>query len=102
MRRQRRPLSAFSLSFLDIMSCGFGAVVLLFLIIKHQTDVAVAVPPYDLGVELEALGADLAAARARVAALRAAAANDAQAIDAAAAARAAAQAALEAARAEGA
>lgn len=34
----RRRLSVFSLSFLDIMSCGFGAVVLIFLIINHATD----------------------------------------------------------------
>ncbi|MEQ8231524.1 MAG: VWA domain-containing protein [Gammaproteobacteria bacterium] len=101
MRRQRRPLSAFSLSFLDIMSCGFGAVVLLFLIIKHQTDVAVAVPPYDLGVELEALGADLAAARDRVEVLRAAAADATRELEAASTARASAMAALEEARAPG-
>jgi len=36
--RTRRKITAFSLSFLDIMSCGFGAVVLLFLIIKHNVD----------------------------------------------------------------
>lgn len=35
---KRRHASPFSLSFLDIMSCGLGAAVLLFLIIKHQTD----------------------------------------------------------------
>lgn len=35
---KRRQQSAFSLSFLDIMSCGLGAAVLLFLIIKHQSD----------------------------------------------------------------
>ena len=35
------------------MSCGFGAVVLLFLIIKHQTDVAIQVPEYDLSVEVD-------------------------------------------------
>ena len=34
----RRRLSVFSLSFLDVMSCGFGAVVLIFLIINHATD----------------------------------------------------------------
>ncbi len=55
MLRNRRNFSAFSLSFLDIMSCGFGAVVLLFLIIKHQTDVATAVPEYDLSVEVDLL-----------------------------------------------
>jgi len=38
MAHSRRKLSAFSLSFLDIMSCGFGAAVLLFLIIKHNVD----------------------------------------------------------------
>jgi len=44
MARQKRKVSAFSLSFLDIMSCGFGAVVLLFLIIKHKVDTGAPVP----------------------------------------------------------
>ncbi|HEY5789190.1 MAG TPA: VWA domain-containing protein [Gammaproteobacteria bacterium] len=34
---RRRALSPFSLSFLDIMFCGFGAVVLLVLILDHDT-----------------------------------------------------------------
>ena len=34
-RRGQRGTTPFSLSFLDIMSCGFGAVVLVFLITKH-------------------------------------------------------------------
>ena len=34
---KRRQLNVFSLSFLDVMSCGFGAVVLIFLIINHDT-----------------------------------------------------------------
>ena len=55
MRRKRRAFSAFSLSFLDIMSCGFGAVVLLFLIIKHQVDVDQKPPEYDLAVEIDKL-----------------------------------------------
>lgn len=38
MARSRRNFSPFSLSFLDIMSCGFGAAVLLFLIIKHNVE----------------------------------------------------------------
>jgi len=69
VRRHRREFSAFSLSFLDIMSCGFGAVVLLFLIIKHQTDVATVPPPYDLGAEVSTLEAEIAGARARLDAL---------------------------------
>ncbi len=36
-RKRRDSLSAFNLSFLDIMFCGFGAVVLLVLIIHSQT-----------------------------------------------------------------
>ena len=35
---RKRGISTFNLSFLDIMSCGFGAVILVFLIIKHETD----------------------------------------------------------------
>ena len=34
---KRRPISPFSLSFLDIMFCGFGAVVLLVLILNNNT-----------------------------------------------------------------
>ncbi|MEZ5560790.1 MAG: hypothetical protein R3E86_19870 [Pseudomonadales bacterium] len=34
----RRRFNVFSLSFLDVMSCGFGAVVLIFLIINHATE----------------------------------------------------------------
>ena len=34
---KRRSLTPFSLSFLDIMFCGFGAVVMLVLIINTQT-----------------------------------------------------------------
>ena len=34
---KRRPISPFSLSFLDIMFCGFGAVVLLVLILNADT-----------------------------------------------------------------
>ncbi len=32
MRKTRRPIEVFSLSFLDVVSCGFGAIVLLLLI----------------------------------------------------------------------
>lgn len=35
---KRRRLNVFSLAFLDIMSCGFGAVILIFLIINHATE----------------------------------------------------------------
>jgi len=35
---RKRKINAFSLSFLDIMACGFGAVTLLFLIMKHNVN----------------------------------------------------------------
>ncbi|MDA0789197.1 MAG: VWA domain-containing protein [Proteobacteria bacterium] len=35
---KRREFNVFSLSFLDIMSCGFGAVILIFIIINHATE----------------------------------------------------------------
>jgi hypothetical protein len=35
-RSRKREFTTFNLSFLDIMSCGFGAVVLVFLIIDHS------------------------------------------------------------------
>jgi len=38
MARKIRTTSTFSLSFLDIMSCGLGAAVLIFLLLKHTID----------------------------------------------------------------
>jgi len=40
-RKKIRSTSTFSLSFLDIMSCGLGAAVLIFLLLKHVTDAPV-------------------------------------------------------------
>ena len=37
---RRRSFSIFSLSFLDVMSCGFGAVILIFLVMNHTTEEA--------------------------------------------------------------
>ncbi len=39
MARKKRPFTTFSLGFLDVMSCGFGAVILVFLLIDHSIDV---------------------------------------------------------------
>ena len=39
MPKRKRKHATFSLSFLDIMACGFGAIVLLFMIIDHASDV---------------------------------------------------------------
>jgi hypothetical protein len=42
---KERRVNAFSLSFLDIMACGFGAVTLLFLILRHSVVVEVQPDP---------------------------------------------------------
>jgi len=38
---RRREFTVFSLSFLDVMSCGFGATILLYLILDHRQDARV-------------------------------------------------------------
>lgn len=54
MARKRR-FNTFSLSFLDIMSCGFGAVALIFLIIRHDIDNQIEVENQDLRAEVNLL-----------------------------------------------
>ncbi len=39
MATKRRDFNVFGLAFLDIMSCGFGAVILIFIVINHSTEV---------------------------------------------------------------
>lgn len=51
----RRKFSVFSLSFLDVMSCGFGAVVLIFLIINHATERTVTTVNRDTLAEIRLL-----------------------------------------------
>lgn len=44
-RKRENTNAAMSLSFLDVMSCGLGAVTLLFLIMKHNAEANVSVQP---------------------------------------------------------
>jgi len=57
MIKQRRA-TPFSLSFLDIMACGFGAVTLLFLILRHN-DMQIEVPDINLAAEVDLLTEDI-------------------------------------------
>lgn len=50
----RRRTEGFNLTFLDVMACGLGAVILLFLIIRHNTDTG-APEDQRLRSELQAL-----------------------------------------------
>ncbi|MEP5764008.1 MAG: VWA domain-containing protein [Halieaceae bacterium] len=52
---RKRSFTTFNLSFLDIMSCGFGAVVLVFLIIDHAIEVESAELNADLMSEVNML-----------------------------------------------
>jgi hypothetical protein len=52
---RKREFSTFSLSFLDIMSCGLGAVALIFLIIKHETNTFIDEQHQDLTAEVNLL-----------------------------------------------
>lgn len=58
-RRNKRSFSTFNLSFLDIMSCGFGAVVLVFLIIDHSIEVESRELNVDLLSEVNLLEEDI-------------------------------------------
>ena len=49
--RPRRKAEGFGLAFLDIMSCGLGAIILVFMLVKHHVDNSL--------VEAELLAADL-------------------------------------------
>ena len=55
MARRDRRFNVFSLSFLDVMSCGFGAVVLIFLIINHATEEEAKIINKDLLSEIRLL-----------------------------------------------
>lgn len=58
-RRKKRGFTTFNLSFLDIMSCGFGAVVLVFLIIDHSIKVESQELNVDLMSEVNMLEEDI-------------------------------------------
>jgi len=55
---KKRRTTAFNLSFLDIMACGFGAVTLLFLILRHN-DVQIESPDPRLSAEVNLLAVDI-------------------------------------------
>ena len=82
MRHKKKEFSAFSLSFLDIMSCGLGAFILLFIVANnsYQDD---SVPDYDyLTTEIKKLDLQIAEISAQKEAMEAQkVAADRQALD---------------------
>jgi hypothetical protein len=56
MKKQRREIQVFNLSFLDVVSCGFGAIILLLVISKMVEPLVVEKMSKDLSglvIELE-------------------------------------------------
>ena len=74
---KRRAFSVFTLSFLDVMCCAFGAVVLLFMILQHEAIVKQEVAHVDLSTEVDALQAQIAGVQRDIATAR----DNAQSID---------------------
>ena len=70
MARRKRSFTTFNLSFLDIMSCGFGAVVLVFLIIDHAIEVESRELNVDLLSEVSLLEEDVREGRENLVVLR--------------------------------
>jgi hypothetical protein len=68
-RRERRPFEVFSLSFLDCICCGFGAIILLFVLNKMGEPAALERAQRDLGGLLAKLEEELAQIRGETAIL---------------------------------
>jgi hypothetical protein len=62
-RRERRPFEVFSLSFLDVVCCGFGAIILLFVLNKMGEPAALERAQQDLSGLLARLEEELATIR---------------------------------------
>jgi hypothetical protein len=59
MARKKREFTTFNLSFLDIMSCGFGAVILVFLIMNHAIEEESTILNQNLLSEVDLLDEDV-------------------------------------------
>ena len=70
MARRKRQSSTFNLSFLDIMSCGFGAVVLVFLIIDHSMKIEIRTVNAEVLSEVALLEEDIVDGEAGLVRLR--------------------------------
>jgi cell division protein FtsB len=68
---RRRPIPTLSLSFIDAILCGFGSVVLLFLILSHDAVSSRREASAELQRELDHLAADVLHRRGQVADLEA-------------------------------
>jgi von Willebrand factor type A domain len=70
MARKPREFTVFNLSFLDVMSCGFGATLLVFLILQHNSDMEARKVNEDLMSESDRLDYEVREGRANLVELR--------------------------------
>ena len=66
MRRVRRDHTGFNLSFLDCICCGFGAILLLFVLSKRAEPIVIEQVTVDLSTLLERLEEELNEIRGEV------------------------------------
>ena len=62
-KRERRSVEIFSLSFLDVVSCGFGAIVLLLVIVKISEPAVIEKLSVDLSGRVKELSTELPVVR---------------------------------------
>ncbi|MEJ2136576.1 MAG: hypothetical protein P8X86_15205 [Desulfofustis sp.] len=63
MKRRRRSIEVFNLSFLDVISCGFGAIVLLLVIMKISEPVLIEESTKDISLSIARLRAEAVSLR---------------------------------------
>jgi hypothetical protein len=66
MRRRRRPIQTFTLSFLDCICCGFGAVILLFVLTAGQRAATLSDASATLDLSLRSISEEVASATANL------------------------------------
>lgn len=81
--RRKRAVTQQSLSFLDCMSCGLGAVILLFMIINHSTEVNATDTNRDVADKVSQIESEVLEKRQTVAALQSALQETEQELEAA-------------------
>lgn len=69
-KSKRRSLNPISLAFLDVMFCGFGAVILIFLILDHTSSVTTTEQSSELAAEVNLLQEEIREGQLGLVALR--------------------------------
>ena len=65
MKRRRRSIEVFNLSFLDVISCGFGAIVLLLVIMKISEPALIEESTKDISLSINRIRSSSGVTRAR-------------------------------------